>query len=97
MTKQLLRDTYNPKHPKRRKKAKKVECKLKTIAGCLIRELERELASDRLAVYQAELDLFQQVLTQKRSDKNKIYSLHKPYEFGNKIGLITTSKPPLNQ
>ncbi len=66
-SKQLLRDTYNPKHPKRRKNAKKAERKLKTIAGRLIRELERELASDRLAVYQAELDLFQQVLTQKRS------------------------------
>ena len=45
------------------------------------------------------------MLAQKRSDKNKIYSLHKPftsciakgkahkqYEFGNKIGLTTTFK-----
>ena len=104
-SKELLRDTYNPTHPKRRKKAKKADRKLKTIAGRLIRELERNLNSDRLAVYQSELDLFKQILAQKRSDKNKIYSLHKPftsciakgkahkpYEFGNKIGLTVTSK-----
>jgi len=104
-SKELLRDTYNPKHPKRREKAKKAGRKLKTIAGRLIRELERELSNDRLSVYQAELDLFKQVLAQKRSDKNKVYSLHKPftscivkgkahkpYEFGNKIGLTVTSK-----
>ena len=104
-SKELLRDTYNPMHPKRRKKAKKADRKLKTIAGRLIRELERKLSNDRLSVYQAELDLFKQVLAQKRSDKNKIYSLHKPftsciakgkahkqYEFGNKIGLTLTSK-----
>ena len=54
----LLRDTYNPMHPKRRKKAKKADRKLKTIAGRLIRELERKLSNDRLSVYQAELDLF---------------------------------------
>ena len=104
-SKQLLRNTYNPTHPKRRKKAKKAERKLKTIAGRLIRELERELSCDRLSVYQVDLALFKQVLAQKRSDKNKIYSLHKPftsciakgkahkpYEFGNKIGLTVTSK-----
>lgn len=47
-----------------------------------------------------QLTLFEKVLAQKRTDKDKIYSLHKPftaciakgkahkqYEFGNKIGL----------
>ena len=45
------------------------------------------------------------VLDQKKYDKNKVYSLHKPftaciakgkahkpYEFGNKVGLVTTAK-----
>jgi len=49
--------------------------------------------------------LYYQVLNQQRTDKNKIYSLHKQftsciakgkahkqYEFGTKIGLNTTSK-----
>jgi len=105
VSKQLLRDTYNPMHPKRRKKARKAGQKLKTIAGRLMRELARTLSDDRLVVYQSELDVFKQVLAQKRGDKNKIYSLHKPftgciakgkahkqYEFGNKIGLVATSK-----
>jgi len=46
--------------------------------------------------------LYKQIIQQRRSDKNKIYSIHKPfssciakgkahkqYEFGNKIGLLT--------
>jgi len=103
--KQLVRDTYNPKHPKRASKAKKSGKKLKTIAGRLIRELEREMKPDQLELYKQELDFYKQVIAQKRSDKNKIYSLHKPftcciakgkahkqYEFGNKIGLVTTAK-----
>ena len=103
--KQLVRDTYNSKHPKRAKKAKKAGRKLKTIAGRLIRELERELCLDQLTIYKKELEFYKQVIAQKRTDKNKIYSLHKPftcciakgkahkqYEFGNKVGLITTSK-----
>lgn len=103
--KQLVRDTYNSKHPKRAKKAKKAGRKLKTIAGRLIRELERELCLDQLMIYKDELALYKQVIAQKRSDKNKFYSLHKPfvcciakgkahkqYEFGNKVGLITTTK-----
>ena len=104
-SKQLLRDTYNPTHPKRKKKAKKAASKLKTIAGRLIRELRRKLSEDGFKKYEEELAFFEKVIQQKKNDKNKIYSLHKPftaciakgkahkkYEFGNKIGLITSSK-----
>lgn len=104
-SKQLLRDTHNRKHPKRRKKARSADRKLKTIAGRLIRELERELSKEALSLYEQQLALFKQILAQKRNDKDKIYSIHKPftsciakgkahkqYEFGTKIGLITTSK-----
>ena len=104
-SKQLLRDTYNSKHPKRAKKAKGAGKKLKTIAGRLIRELERELSTEQLTTYKQELELYKTVIDQQRLDKNKIYSLHKPftcciakgkahkqYEFGNKVGLVTTSK-----
>ena len=104
-SKQLLRDTHNSTHPKRYKKAKKSIRKLKTIAGRLLRELERKLPKEVINAYQEELDLYAGVLAQKRKDKNKIYSLHKPftaciskgkahkqYEFGNKVGLLTTSK-----
>ena len=104
-SKQLLRDSYNSQHPKRRKKAKRSIAKLKTIAGRLIRELERKLSESELQRLDETLALYRKVLSQKRGDKSKIYSLHKPftcciakgkahkqYEFGNKVGLITTSK-----
>jgi IS5 family transposase len=105
VSKQLIRDTFNPKHPKRVVKARKAVKKLKTIAGRLVRELERELSAEHLARHQQTLFFYKQVLDQKRNDKDKTYSIHKPftsciakgkahkpYEFGNKVGLFTTSK-----
>jgi len=105
VSKQLLRDSYNSQHPKRKKRARKSMKKLKTIAGRLVRELERKLPEERLQLYRPELALYTRVLKQQKTDKNKIYSLHKPftsciskgkahkkYEFGNKIGLMVTPK-----
>ena len=70
----------------------------------LIRELERNFNEEQQAFYQPAIDLYTKVVDQKRGDKDKIYSIHKPftrciakgkahkqYEFGNKIGLITTA------
>jgi len=104
-SKQLVRDTHNRKHPKRKKKAVKADRKLKTIAGRLLRELERKLSKELLKKYQEEFNLYDKILHQKRTDKDKIYSIHKPftaciakgkahkqYEFGNKVGLTTTFK-----
>ena len=104
-SKQLVRDTHNRNHPKRRKKAKKADAKLKTIAGRLLRELERELPTSVLDTYREQLNFYYRVLNQKRTDSDKIYSLYKPftaciakgkahkqYEFGTKVGIITTSK-----
>lgn len=89
------------KHPKNRVDARKAERKLKTIAGRLVRELEHNLPQQH--PYNKELEVFKQVLSQKRSDSNKIYSLHEPevlciskgkehkkYEFGNKVSLVCT-------
>ena len=104
-SKQLLRDTYNSEHPKRKKKALKAQKKLNTLAGRVVRELSNKLSEDRLPIYQDELAMFQKVLNQKRNDSNKIYSLHKPftaciakgkahkkYEYGNKIGIMLNPK-----
>ena len=100
-SKKLVRDTYNSSHPKRRKKAKSAQRKLKTIAGRLIRELERKLPEVKL--YQPDLSLYKQVLNQQRGSKNKIYSLHEPdtyciakgkahkkYEYGKKASVVLT-------
>ena len=104
-SKQLLRNTYNGKHPKRRKKAKSSGRKLNTIAGRLLRELLRKLPEQALSKHGQDLELYKKVLAQKRTQKDKVYSLHKPftcciakgkahkqYEFGNKVGLIATGK-----
>jgi IS5 family transposase len=87
---------------KRMKMAKKAK-KLSTMAGALIRDLRRKLSRKALACHQERLDLFDRVRTQKRSDKNKIYSLHEPdtlciskgkahkkYEFGRKASVAVT-------
>lgn len=97
-SKQLLRDTYNGTHPKRRKKARAAKRKLKTIAGRLVRELERKLPKGD---YTKELELYKKVLAQEQNSKNKIYSLHEPqvycmskgkahkkYEYGCKASVV---------
>ena len=99
--KRLSVDQRFRNHPKNHRKARKADRKVKTIAGRLVRELERNLEPN--SQYQTELDLFKRVLTQKKDDKNKVYSLHEPeveciskgkeakkYEFGNKASIITT-------
>ena len=99
--KALLLAQRNGQHPKRRKKANAARRKIKTIAGRLVRELNRKLTEPIRAYYQEQLALFERVLNQKRQDKNKIYSLHapevcciakgkehKPYEFGSKVSLV---------
>jgi len=86
-------------HPKNKGKARKADKKVKTIAGRMVRELERNSAG----AYEEEISLFKRVLAQKRTDKNKIYSLHEPdvqciskgkehkkFEFGNKVSIIYT-------
>lgn len=101
VSKQLLRDSYNAHHPRRAKKAKKARRKLRTIAGRLLREVERNLPAERREPYREFIERAGRVLTQQRHDKDKIYSLHKPftcciakgkahrpYEFGNKVGII---------
>lgn len=86
-------------------KARKASKKIKTIAGRLTRELERKLTPQSIQKWGTDLQLFLRVLAQKRSDSNKIYSLHEPqvncfskgkehkkYEFGSKVSLLVTQK-----
>lgn len=90
-------------HPKNHKKAIAAQRRLKTIAGRLVRELERKLPASTLARHSEELKLFQQILEQKKDSKNKIYSIHEPqvyciskgkerkkYEYGSKVSIVVT-------
>ncbi len=85
---------------------KKALKRLRTIAGVLIRELRRRLPKYTLFEYhQKELLFYERVLKQQPKDTNKIYSLHepdaycigkgkdhKPYEYGNKVSIVSTTK-----
>ncbi len=88
---------------RQRFKSRKTIKRIRTMAGVLIRELERKLSKEALARYAESLSLFRRVHGQKRTDKNKIYSLHEPdvlcigkgkehkkYEFGRKASLAVT-------
>jgi len=99
--KKLSLDQRFRNHPRNKWKARKADRKEKTIAGRLVRELERNLLPN--SRYQSQIDLFKRILSQKKSDTNKIYSVHEPdvqciskgkehkkYEFGNKVSIIYT-------
>jgi len=103
---QLMIDQRFREHPRRRKKAMAAARKLKTIAGRLVRDVERGLdEKDRLEAYDEQLWKYYRVLGQKRNSKDKIYNFHAPevsciskgkehkkYEFGNKSGFVITKK-----
>jgi len=103
--KELMLAQRNSQHPKRKKQARAAQRKIKTIAGRLVRELERKLPGSVHEWYEEQLALFKRVLAQQRYDKNKIYSLHapevcciakgkehKPYEFGSKVAVVRCAK-----
>ena len=69
----------------------------------MVRDVTRKLSIERLETHQAQLDIYKKVLHQKRSDSNKIYSLHEPnvkcytkgrehkkFEFGSKASILVT-------
>ena len=91
------------KSKKQQKIARKADRKIKTIAGRLVRELERKLPADRFTKYSTTIELFKKALSQRRNDKHKVYSIHEPtveciskgktnkkYEFGNKVSIMLT-------
>jgi IS5 family transposase len=65
----LLMELRFRNHLKDKGRARKAERKVKTIAGRLVRELERKLAP---GLHQDTLGLFKKVLLQKKSDSNPI-------------------------
>lgn len=97
--KEIYRSQRFRNHPKNRKKALKADRQLRTIAGRLVRELERNLEGKK--GYEKMFELYYRVLSQNRKSKNKVYSLHEPdvvclskgkehkqYEFGNKVSIL---------
>lgn len=90
-------------HPKNAKRANQAARKLKTIAGRMVREIERELSEDKRHKYEKQIEIFNKILKQNKEDKDKIYSIHEPeayciskgkehkkYEFGAKASIVIT-------
>lgn len=98
----IYREQRFRNHPKNRKKAIKADKRLRTIAGRLVRELERNLGGNRQ--YDELLSISKKILSQRRNSSHKIYSIHEPevqciskgkehnkYEFGNKVSIIRSA------
>lgn len=87
------------------KRAKREQKKLKTYLGRVIRDIERKASESQLKSLGRLLDIAKRIHIQQRSDHGKMYSVHAPeveciakgkahkrYEFGVKVGIVTTSK-----
>lgn len=86
-------------------RARRVLKSLKTMAGRVFRDVERKMSDAAFEAHKGTMLLAEQILTQKRFTKGKIYSLHapeveciakgkahKPYEFGVKVSVAVTHK-----
>ncbi len=107
VVKDLLK-TANSRSWKKSKERTKARKRIKTIAGRQVRDVGRKLNEESLKKHQEKLSVFEQVLEQKREDKDKIYSLHalevsciakgkeeKKYEFGSKVSFGVSQKSNL--
>jgi IS5 family transposase len=87
------------------KRARKVLRSLKTMAGRVMRDVERKMSDAAFEAHKGTMIKAELILTQKRTTRGKIYSLHapeveciakgkahKPYEFGVKVSLAVTHK-----
>jgi len=102
----LQRENWLKNRGRKYKQAKACQRRLKTILGRTVRDITRKATDDQLSGKLGKfLSMAEQVLNQKREDKNKIYSyfepetsciakgkIHKKYEFGAKASIVTTQK-----
>lgn len=93
-------------HARQMKRANKERKQLNNYLGRVIRDIERKAPSPDAELSEL-LDLSKRVHHQKKTDKNKLYSLwapeveciakgksHKKYEYGCKVSVATTCKDP---
>lgn len=102
--KRALRKHAGYAHAKQFKRARREEKKLRTYLGRVVRDVERK-GNGSLGALQGEVDKARRLLVQKRTDSNKLYSLHEPqveciakgkahkrYEFGCKASFVASAK-----
>ena len=91
-------------HAKQTRRARRETRRLRTMLGCVYRDILRKI-NDPDDELKTLLHRANQILQQQREDKKKLYSVyapeveciskgkvHKRYEFGCKVGLVTTSR-----
>lgn len=96
------------RHAKQMKRAKKVEKKLQTYLGRMVRDIERKLQAqpERRLRFQEALQKAKRIQSQSKTDTDKLYSwhapeveciskgkAHRPYEFGCKASVMTNVNP----
>lgn len=104
VSKHLIAQQGRYAHAKQLKRAKKCTRSLKTFLGRVIRDIERKCPQPDSAL-DSLLNISSRIFTQKRNDKNKVYSVHAPeveciskgkahkrYEFGCKVSVAATSR-----
>jgi len=91
-------------HARQGKRAAREVKKLSTYLGRVIRDIQRKCPEPDLELARL-LEIASRIHSQKRNDKNKVYSVHEPdveciakgkahkkYEFGCKVSMVSTSK-----
>jgi len=101
----LLANRYA--HARQMRRMRRQVRKLRTYLGRVVRDIERKIADypGQQAIFADELALAKRLLTQKKTDSKKIYSLHAPeveciskgkahkrYEFGVKASIAATHR-----
>lgn len=104
LSKQTLLKQSRYAHARQMKRARKATKRLRTFLGRVIRDIERKYQSPDSKLKKL-LEVASKIWSQKRKDKNKVYSVHEPhveciskgkthkrYEFGCKVSVATTSR-----
>jgi len=107
VAKSILRKIGSYLHARQMKRARKAIKHFQTLVGRVVRDCERRIVGNEFLnkVFKSILEQSNHLLTRKKSDQNKLYSLHEPsvvciskgkankrYEFGCKVSLSITHK-----
>ena len=94
-------------HARQMRRSRREIRKLKNYLGRVVRDIERKISGDapKEAAFAEMIEMTYRILAQERKTKNKLYSIHAPeteciakgkvnkkYEFGAKVGVVTTSQ-----
>ncbi len=104
LSKRALQMQGRYSHARQMRRARRETKRLRIYLGRVLRDLQRKCL-DGGGVWQHLFSLADRILGQQRADHNKVYSIHAPeveciskgkvhkrYEFGCKVGVVTTSR-----